>query len=194
MEGVTSMDTYNAFVRESQSGFTLSELMIALAIGTILTTMAVPALSKILESERLTTRIYEFVAHLNYAREIAIFRNQRVTLCKSADGLICDNNLEWEDGWIIFIDGDNNHKRTADEAIIRSQSSIRATTNIRYSANLGHNNYVSFTPVGTSFGNGTFTFCAGRSDTVPRALILARTGKVRISREKPDGTALTCPD
>jgi type IV fimbrial biogenesis protein FimT len=176
-----------------QTGFTLVELIITIAIAAILITMSIPAFSKLLESNRLTTHIHDFVAHLNYAREAAIFRNQRVTLCKSSDGIFCDNDLEWEDGWIIFVDSDNNHTRTAEEPLISFQPSVRTYISIRYSANLRQNNFVSFTPVGTSFGNGTFTFCSGRTDIVPRALILARTGRVRLSREKPDGTALACP-
>ncbi len=177
-----------------QYGFTLTELMISLAIGAILLTMAVPAFSTMLEENRLITHIYNFVGQLNYAREVAVTTNRSVTLCKSSDGVTCNNDLEWEDGWILFFDTSSDHQRTADETLLRVQQRAKSTISIRYSASLGHNNYVIFRTMGNSAGNGTFTFCSDTDKIVPRAVVIARTGRVRITRKKPDGTPLNCPE
>lgn len=175
-----------------QAGFTLAELILTLAIGTILTTMAIPAFSTMLEENRLMSEIYEFIGHLNYARHAAITKGRKITLCKSQDGKTCDSDLGWEDGWIAFVDTSSNHKRSSDEPLLRVYQGKGDTLTINYKAGFGRNDYVVFKPLGRSSYNGTFTFCAHNSEIPPRAIIIYR-GRVRISRTMPNGDPLECP-
>lgn len=174
-------------------GITLLELLVTLSIGTSLLAVAIPAASGMLADNRITTKIYEFITQLNFARQAAVIMNQQITICKSDDGSSCDNNLEWEDGWIIFVDKSRDYKRSSDEPVLQMRQAKSHLT-IRYKANLGLDNYVAFRPMGNSVGNGTFTFCSNDKQVAPRGVVLHRTGKVRLSREYPDGDPLTCPE
>jgi type IV fimbrial biogenesis protein FimT len=197
MEGVTKMHTGPTFTHNLpslQKGFTLAELMITLTIGTVLTTMAVPAFSTMLEENRMLTHIYELIGHINYTRSTAVTSARQVVICKSADGSSCDSDAEWDDGWIIFIDTSPNLQRDSDEPLLRVKRSPDDGGSIDFGA-FGSENYLAFQPTGMlKKGNGTFTFCSRNNEVAPRAVIISKPGRIRISREKPDGTSLTCPD
>jgi len=176
-----------------QSGFSLVELIISLTVGAILIGIAIPAFSTMLDENRISTQILNFVGHLNSARQAAITSGQEVTLCKSSDGTSCDSSLQWEDGWLVFIDRSGDHLRSADEKLLRVQQRLDDDISIRFSAGLGHNNYVIYKPTGLSGNNGTFTFCVGQSDIPPKAVVLLGTGRIRLASKKPKGGSLTCP-
>jgi type IV fimbrial biogenesis protein FimT len=54
-------------------------------------------------------------------------------------------------------------------------------------------NYAIYYPNGTASSNGTFTFCDERGAAAAKALIIAKSGRVRVSDKAVDGTALQCP-
>ncbi len=79
---------------QRQSGFTLVELMITLAVMAIIASVAIPGFQAIITTNRLASQANDLVAALNYARSEAVKRRQTVTVT-SNDG----NN--WSSGWII---------------------------------------------------------------------------------------------
>ncbi len=177
-----------------QSGVTLAELMMSLAIGAILTTMAVPAFSTMVEENRMLAHIYELIGHINYTRSTAVTSARQVVICKSDDGSSCDGDAAWDDGWIIFIDASLNLQRDSDEPLLRVKQSPDDGGSIDFGA-FGSEDYLAFQPTGMlKKGNGTFTFCSRHNDIAPRAVIISKPGRIRVSRTKPDGTQLKCPD
>lgn len=177
----------------SQSGFTVSELMMALALGTILTSMAVPAFNTMIDGNRLISSVYQLVRHLNYARSTAITKAREINICKSQDGMDCDNEVEWEEGWIVYEDTSSNHVRDPGEPLLLAQKGLNGMLTIDYNGGLGIDNYVVFKPTGITSFNGTFTFCSGNDDIAPRAIIIKR-GRARISRVQADGSPINCPE
>lgn len=65
------------------AGFTLMELMIAIALGVILLGIGIPSLTNLLGSNNLATQEKSLLNHLNYARQQAVSNQQTVTLCLS---------------------------------------------------------------------------------------------------------------
>jgi len=87
--------------RISISGFSALELLITVALIGILTSLAVPALRNLVLNNRAVSRINEFVAAVNLARNEAIKRATSVTLCASASPQAvikpaCDGGKQWE--------------------------------------------------------------------------------------------------
>lgn len=70
--------------RRHVSGFTLVELMIALAISLVLIMIAVPSFQRITVSNKLTTTANDVVGAINIARMEAIKLNTSAQLCGSA--------------------------------------------------------------------------------------------------------------
>lgn len=87
-------------------GFSLLELLIVLVIFAIMASIAVPSFQSLRQQQQLTDASNELVAALRLARGEAIMRENKVTLCASADGDSCGGN-DWAKGWRI-ADEDKN--------------------------------------------------------------------------------------
>ena len=82
-------------------GFTLVELMVALAVLVILISIAIPSFMNIIQNSRSAALANSIVIALNVARSEAVKRNALVNLCPSSDGATCMAlPLDWTVGWI----------------------------------------------------------------------------------------------
>ncbi|MDZ7662775.1 GspH/FimT family pseudopilin [Thiohalophilus sp.] len=180
----------NSFV--TSRGFTLLELIVVIAVASILLGLGVPSLGPFLSSERGVTRMNNLAASLALTRSEAIKRNQHVVLCKSPGGEYCQRKgASWHDGWIVFVDRDHDRRRGDDEPIIQHQGSGNVDQTLTYAA-FGSRHYITYRPSGMTRTNGTFTLCDPRYPDNARALILMKTGRVRSSRVKANGEPLEC--
>lgn len=105
-----------------EAGFSLLELIIALAISAILLSMAVPSMQTFLGGSALTSTTNDFVYSLQTARSEAIKRAAPVALCPSAAPMAEDPvcaDTSFANGWIVFADDDGNGLRNAAEQLIR---------------------------------------------------------------------------
>ncbi|MFN3786316.1 MAG: GspH/FimT family pseudopilin [Thiothrix sp.] len=93
-----------------QTGVTLVELTVTLAVVAVLAAFAAPSIKAILESNRLTALNNQLVSSLNYARSEAVKRNYPVTMCvRNSAGTGCATSGGFENGWIIFVDCNGNN-------------------------------------------------------------------------------------
>ena len=98
---------YNIHMNKNNHGFTLIELIVTLAVVSILLLTGIPALNQMTNNNRLVTQINNIAGGLALARSESIKRGRSITLCGSTDGATCDTS-NWESGWIIFSDANNN--------------------------------------------------------------------------------------
>lgn len=178
-------------ISRTHAGFTAYELLISLAIISIVTGFGAGLYPVILD-QQLVTAVNGVMTDLYLARSEAIKRHHPVTLCKSADGASCTRSSRWENGWIIFVDTNGNRRVNADDVILRVQQGLSRGTTLGLRAAFGHNHDVTYYPSGFSEKNGTFTFCDARGAPKARAIILYYTGRPRVSRSSAQGKALQC--
>ena len=100
-----------------QQGFSLVELMIALVLGAILTTIGVPTFRSFILEQRLRATSTDLRIAMTTARSEAVKRNRTIELKANAGG--------WSDGWTIESPtaGDPdilNHKQAGDVTITSS--------------------------------------------------------------------------
>lgn len=86
---------------DRQSGFTLIELMVAVAVVAILLGLALPSFQGSMRSSRVTTTTNELLASLSLARTEAIRGLGPAGVCPSANGDDC-NSADWAVGWIVW--------------------------------------------------------------------------------------------
>lgn len=86
-------------------GFTLLELMAAIAVLGILLGIGVPAFREMVTANRVTAVANQMVTAFTVARSEARKRGIPVTLCAAnADLDDCEDTAEWTNGWIVFTD------------------------------------------------------------------------------------------
>lgn len=97
--------------RGRQLGVTLIELLMALGIAAVLTTMALPSLAGWRAKTAVDTQVQGFNSALRRARSEAMTRGEPVTLCAlDADSLsdekpsCADSGKDWSGGWLMFVD------------------------------------------------------------------------------------------
>lgn len=155
-------------------GFTLIDLMIALAVAAILLTAGIPALGGFIAAQRIAGTSNLLVTDLNFARMRAISGYHEVALCPSTDGRYCSGGNRWESGWIVFIKrGDEWNPDTA--ADILRVSEPRAAVQI--SSTRPHSRFL---PDGRAAGFPfTLTTCDPARPDRTRDVIVSNTGRVR---------------
>ena len=153
---------YNIHMNKNNHGFTLIELIVTLAVISIVLVTGIPALNQMTANNRLVTQINSIAGSLALARSEAIKATTTVTLCASTDGAACDGTAttEWENGWIVFTDGNkDNAINGSSDTLIRIQGKLNGGTSLRLSLS-GVPGVFQFLADGTSVSNrGTFTLC-----------------------------------
>jgi type IV fimbrial biogenesis protein FimT len=82
-------------------GFTLVEMLIAMAVVAILLSVGVPSFRYVTNSNRIAAEINGLLGDMQYARAEAVKQGRPVTVCVSADGATCANTNTWQSGWIV---------------------------------------------------------------------------------------------
>jgi type IV fimbrial biogenesis protein FimT len=87
-----------------QSGFTMVEMIMTVAVGAILLTIGIPSFRYITNSNRIAAEINGLLGDLQFARSEAIKEGVNVSVCISTNGTACagGNTGTWQSGWIVI--------------------------------------------------------------------------------------------
>ena len=170
-----------------QSGISLLELVVVLAVTAVLATIGIPSFVSLANSSRLTTATNELLASLYLARGEAIKRNSRAVACASATGTSCAASGGWEQGWMVFHDINNNAAPDPGEPIIQVRQ--RLADGLVLTGSFSGAKYVSYSPTGATkllsgaFQAGTLTLCHISAPEMSRQIIISITGRPRIAKK-----------
>lgn len=168
-------------------GFTVIELMLAMAVAAIILAIGVPSFQTFMETNLLASSMNQFIASLAVTRSEAIKRNQRVLLCASDDGRDCAQT-GYENGWIIFVDSNANGARNNTEEIIRVNEPLAAGLTLRGNRGCCAHK-VSYLASGRIAGIGGSIFLCRYEDTgKSRQIRIIPSGRVRLAQ----GAAKNC--
>ncbi len=183
-----------------QTGFTLTELLVAVAVFAITVSFAVPNFREFIANNRLVSTTNDFVSSLLVGRSEAAKRKVTVTVCGSSDGASC-NTSSWENGWIVFtdIDGDGTLDSGTDE-MLQVNSAVGNSLTIR-TVGFAQAGRVQYGPKGTIDSTGSFKLCDSRGASYARAININITGRTRLATDDDSdgivndysGGNLTCP-
>ena len=170
-----------------QRGFTLIELMIVVAVATVLLGFGIPSMSTLMNSNKLTAASNALLSSMRLARSEAFKRNGRVVLCKSRDGVVCTMSGGWEQGWLVFHDADGNGEHGQAEVVIERGNPLPST--LRLTGNSSIAKYMSFVATGATriatggFQAGTVTVCnLSATGGEARQIVLNAFGRPRVER------------
>ena len=163
-----------------QAAFTLMELLVAISVLAVITGIAAPSMSTIIEANRIESGVQAIFTSLITARSEAISRNQSVIVCKSSNGTSCTTSGEWEQGWVIVVDENVNGVQDSGEPVTSSFGSLEYGLTLR--AGVAYADKVRFSPEGTAFDADTFRLCPADSDIDDaRSIVMTITGRPRTS-------------
>jgi len=136
-------------MKTPNSGFTLFELMVGIAIMGILVSLAVPSFQDYGRNTRAISAQNDLVTALNYARSEAIRRSQAVTVCATSNFLACGTADAWVEGWMAYVEdtGVGLGVRANSEQILQMWRGPGAE-NVEITATGTGSRFVTFTPTG----------------------------------------------
>ncbi len=98
-----------AMNKKRQSGFSILEVLVTLAIVAILMGIGIPSFQNLMDTNRMAAAVNDLVGGMHAARAEAIKRRANITICASSDWNTadpdCDNAAHFGSGWIMFVDG-----------------------------------------------------------------------------------------
>ena len=166
-------------MKQRQSGLTLIELIFVLAVAAILAAIGLPAMAGFVAENRVSAKTNVTLAHLQFARQSAVTRRANVVACPSDDHASCSGHNRWDQGWIIFIDRDNDREADTPADLLRVVAPKEAL--LLHSAG---RHRVRFQPSGAAYGtNLTIRVCDPRNQADARAIVVSNPGRVRVSRD-----------
>ncbi len=163
---------------KKNSGYTLLEILVTVAIVSIVMAIGVPSMSAFIQNDRLTTQINQLVGHLAYARSEAVTRSQQVGVCVSNNTTSCTNGNNWEEGWIIYVDTSANGVFDVGEPVLRAQQALEGGNTMKPQT-IGTQvvyDYRGFAAAGSA---GSFSLCDSRGSAHGKAIAISNTGRVR---------------
>ena len=153
-------------------GFTVIELIITIAIVSILLLITIPDMIFFVYNNRTTTAVNTIVSALQFARSEAINHKIKVKYCKSSNHKTCGGN--WKDGQIVI---NENGK------ILHVFAALNYHDKLILNSSLGENEFVEFTNDGSTNGQvGTFTYVPNGQKKYTRTIIVNHAGRVRVGK------------
>ncbi|HIP53595.1 MAG TPA: prepilin-type N-terminal cleavage/methylation domain-containing protein [Chromatiales bacterium] len=150
---------------DGQTGFTLIELMVTLAMIVIVLAVGIPAFQSLQQNSNRAARINELVAAIQLARSEAVKRGTSISIIPATN---------WQNGWTIFTDPDEDRTLDAGETTIRTA----AITSPAYTlTSAAYANGITFDSEGAPQATGSFQFS---QNSVTRTITINTTGRPRI--------------
>ncbi|HWL61925.1 MAG TPA: GspH/FimT family pseudopilin [Steroidobacteraceae bacterium] len=156
-----------------QRGFTLTELLAAMAISALLLGLAGPAFTRQRAQAALRSASAQTMAALHLARRLALARGQSVTVCPSSDGQRCRFG---GDRWLLFANaaGGTDSRLEAGEELLR-QWTLPAGVLVS-----GTRGYAAFQARPGAAATVTFEFRHRGVPGASRSVVVSQTGRPRL--------------
>ena len=169
--------------QDRQSGFTLIELMVTIAVLAILLSIGIPSFAETIRNNRVASQTNEFLTALNLARSEATKRGLPVTICGAADADLdsCSGTTDWSNGWVIFADPANPGVVNAPgEVVIQTYPALNGQLQLTTPS---VSTFVRFAASGNAGANISFNFrhqtCTGNN---LRQIGLSPVGRISMQK------------
>ena len=140
-----------------KKGFTLLEMLIAIAIVAILLSIALPSMQSLMQDNNATTASNKIQKALLFARNQSSSTLNNITICPLNNTTSCTNN--WITGIDIFIDLDGDGDLdSGDDYKLVSGKAFNSTDTLS-----GPSTHITFSPSGEISGSSDlqFKYCSG---------------------------------
>lgn len=160
-----------------QTGLTLIELMIGVAISAILLTVGAPAIQSVLQQNQVTAAVNDVSNAARIARFTAVDQEVNTILCPSANYKICSG--DWHLAKIVFADRNDNGSRDDNEPLLIATDPVKSGLDIA-----GTSGGLTFAPDGSVSHAATIKLCppSGNADAAS-AVLVSLYGRVAVAAD-----------
>lgn len=166
-------------------GFTLYELLIVVAISSLLLTVGVGSFDRYIGTTQADTIINKLRTALSLARTEAVKRAASVVVCRvgalpgQCAGTVSSGHHDWSEGWLLFVDRDRDREfdLAAGDELLRVFPAIES----RFVLKWGRGDFIAYQGSG-SLNSRNGSFCLGDLDDIAafrRELVIPYSGRVR---------------
>src|SRR3979490_2832412 len=175
----------------AQRGFTLTELLVTVAVAGVLAMVAVPNMRTFLQSNRLSGASNDLLRSFYLARTEAIKHQANVAVCASAAPMAAAPACSYGpfNGWIVFQDTNFNWQWDNGEPIFERHGLLATSVTVKTDNNgieiYGATGFAS--PAGAKNPTRNILLCDSRgnqmvgTNSVERAVLIEASGRIRVS-------------
>ena len=164
-------------LKQQQSGITALELMVIMAIVTILLSTGVPAIKNYSWNVRMRSARDMLQTDLNLARGRAISHNIQTIVCPTVDNIVCSGDSRWHHGWIVFTDINGDRQKQDGEPLLKQAAEVE---HLNISSSLSRTE-LRFVSNGSAPGSNTsIRFCDRRGAHHASRIIVSNSGRIRV--------------
>lgn len=175
-------------MNRKEAGFSLVELVIALSVLAIILMIALPSFASMLQGSRASSTYHLLTTSFAAARMRAVTDGASVTVCPSADGRTCREDLIWSNGWILYQDPGHDRQPQTNGAVIQYFDGIGDGLQLRSTPGRKR---VRFLPTGWASGsNLSVNLCRAGENGFLGSVVVNNAGRPRTERQR--GSA-PCP-
>lgn len=176
MQNHAGMNTH-----ELQRGFTLVELVTAIAILAVLVALAAPSAVQAWNQAAAQRAYHAMSSSLALARVQAVSRGHAVTVCPSLNGTSCIvGGTDWSQGWIVYLDPSRSPQPESTSDVIEMVPDLAPEISLRTSAG---RHRIRYQPSGWAAGsNLRLTLCIRSTGFMHGSILLSNAGRTRVER------------
>lgn len=160
-----------------KNGFTLLEVLVSVMLLTILVLVATPSLLETYRKSQFDNEFRRLISDVSLTRHTAISHNRRVII-KPLE--------QWNKGWIVFIDTNDNQQLDSSDVLIK-QSHPLIHSRVKSADPL--QKYISYTGSGEArflsshsrgaMMIGNLLICPTSANSPNKKIIIAKGGRIR---------------
>lgn len=170
--------------KRAQSGFTLIEFMVVIAIAAVLLTVGIPSMKYLIERNAVNGHVSMLIGDVTLARSEAIKRNAPVIMCVSVGADTsstpdCAASGDWKSGWLVFVHrgSGSSFAPNSGDVLLRAQGALSDSGGITQTGT----GVLVFRNTGLlSSGASTITFkSASQATNQQQRVCISMTGRTR---------------
>ena len=157
------------------TGFTLIELVVTVAVLSILLAIAAPSFASLRQRTAVTTTHNLLLTGFATARNYAVSFQRLTTICPGTPASGCRADGIWDAGWLVFVDANGDGRLDAGDALVHHENVMRDGVQIR--SGRGRPRATFRSDGGAPGTNLTLRICF--EGQVQSAVILSNPGRAR---------------
>lgn len=161
-------------MKHQSNGISLLELIICLAIASLLLSVVLPGFAALQRSQHRAQSTNQLLSVLHFARTEAVLSRRIIGICSGAAS--CSNSTNWHGELLVFVDDNMNGQLDSNEELLRREP--LPPDSLWHWHSFQRRSYLLFEADGTTRAlNGTFTLC--REASALNEVVVNLIGRMR---------------